>query len=158
MQKIWKAEILETVSQGFRKAATAEANVLLAKAAAITSPTATNTITATKHLFQKTILSKKSTVRTLDAISELGLKNGMRLPTNKVLEMAEKFLGIGYKEAIAGSGRFVSADGKRVFRMGLNDLLGKHSGGPHVNFELLVPNLKTGKVKVGRKAHIYLTD
>jgi RHS repeat-associated protein len=158
MQKILKAEILETASQGFRKAATAEANVLLAKAAAITSPTATNTITATKHLFQKTILSKKSTVRTLDAISELGLKNGMRLPTNKVLEMAEKFLGIGYKEAIAGSGRFVSADGKRVFRMGLNNLLGKHSGGPHVNFELLVPNLKTGKVKVGRKAHIYLTD
>jgi hypothetical protein len=63
------------------------------------------------------------------------------------------------KEAIAGSGRYVSADGRKAFRMGVNDILGKHSGGPHVNFEVLVPNPKEfRRLKVEENIHVYLTD
>jgi hypothetical protein len=55
--------------------------------------------------------------------------------------------------------RYVSADGKRAFRMGVNDILGKHGGDPHVNFETLIPNTaKPGKMIVDRNIHIYLTD
>ena len=43
--------------------------------------------------------------------------------------------------------------------MGVNDILGKHGGGPHVNFETLIPNTtKPGKMMVDRNIHIYLTD
>ncbi|GAA0394138.1 RHS repeat-associated core domain-containing protein [Paenibacillus motobuensis] len=89
--------------------------------------------------------------------SQLGLKDGMKMKTNDVLENAEKFLGQGYKEM--GNGRFVSADWTRVVRMGDNDILGKHGGGPHMNFETLVPNpSKPGKMKVDQNLHIYLED
>ena len=67
--------------------------------------------------------------------SELGIKDGMKTTSTKALELGQEFLGKGYREV--GPGRYVSADGKRVFRMGDNDILGKHGGGPHVNFETL---------------------
>ena len=70
---------------------------------------------------------------------------------------AQKFLGKGYKEAVPGSGRFISADGKRVFRMGTSDITGAHGGGPHVNFETLEPNpAKPGKQMVKDNFHIFL--
>lgn len=53
----------------------------------------------------------------------------------------------------------VSADGKRVFRMGDNDILGKHGGGPHVNFETLKPNPnKPGKMMVDQNYHVFITE
>ncbi|MNC44158.1 hypothetical protein D3C76_379200 [compost metagenome] len=48
--------------------------------------------------------------------SQLGLKDGMKMKINDVLENAEKCLGQGYKDM--GNGRFVSADGTRVVKMG----------------------------------------
>ncbi|MCR5793044.1 MAG: hypothetical protein K6G65_07730 [Lachnospiraceae bacterium] len=46
------------------------------------------------------------------------LIDGTTMKTNDVLDLAAEFLGKGYTEPVAGSGRFVSADGMRVFRMG----------------------------------------
>lgn len=90
-------------------------------------------------------------------LAQLALKDGMHLPSGKILELAEKYLGKGYKELEPGSGRFISADGKRVFRIGDNDILGLHGGGPHVNFESLAPNpAKPGKMKVVTNLHIYI--
>lgn len=45
------------------------------------------------------------------------------------LEFGQQFLGKGYKELVPGSGRYISADGTRAFRMGENDILGIHGGG-----------------------------
>lgn len=43
--------------------------------------------------------------------------------------------------------------------MGVNDILGKHGGGSHMNFEILEPNLsKPGKMKIARNIHVYLND
>jgi RHS repeat-associated protein len=91
-------------------------------------------------------------------LSELGLKDGMKVSSSRVLELGEEFLGKGYKELVPGSGRYVSADGTRVFRMGVNDITGAHSdGAAHVNFETLIPNpAKPGKMMVGQNIHIYL--
>ena len=90
--------------------------------------------------------------------SGLGLEDGMKVNSSEILDMAEKFLGKGYKE-IDGTGRFVSKDGTRVFRMGKNDIEGKHGGGSHVNFEILEPNSdKPGKMKVIKNLHIYIND
>ncbi len=92
-------------------------------------------------------------------IAELGLKDGAKASSSEILELAQQFLGKGYKEPVAGSGRYVSADGSRVFRMGISDITGAHGGGPHVNFETLVPNpSKPGKMKVEENIHIYLND
>lgn len=94
-----------------------------------------------------------------NALNTLGLKDGMKYSTSQALELGEQYLGKGYKEIISGSGRYVSRDGKRVFRMGPSDILGKHGGGPHVNFETLVPNpTDPSKMMVDRNLHIYLTD
>ena len=83
----------------------------------------------------------------------------MRVSTNQALDLGEQFLGNGYKEVVANSGRYVSADGKRVFRMGASDILGHHGGGPHVNFETLIPNpAKPGKMVADGNFHIYLTN
>jgi RHS repeat-associated protein len=91
-------------------------------------------------------------------LSELGLKDGMKVSSSRALELGEQFLGKGYKELVPGSGRYVSADGKRVFRMGISDITGAHGGGPHVNFETLIPNpAKAGKMMVDKNVHIYLT-
>jgi hypothetical protein len=50
-------------------------------------------------------------------------------------------LGKGYNEVIRGSGRYVSKAETRVFRMETSDIVGAHGGGPHVNFESLIPIL-----------------
>ncbi|WP_313448050.1 MULTISPECIES: RHS repeat-associated core domain-containing protein [unclassified Sphingobacterium] len=71
---------------------------------------------------------------TYKSLAKLGLRDGMRMSANEVLDMAQQFLGKGYKEAVPGSGRFISSDGKRLFRMGVSDITGAHGGGPHVNF------------------------
>ena len=40
--------------------------------------------------------------------------------------------------------------------MGDNDILGKHGGGPHMNFETMAPNpAKPGKMQVIDNMHIY---
>lgn len=92
-------------------------------------------------------------------LAELGLKDGMEVPSSKILEYGESFLGEGYTEPVHGSGRYVSADGKRVFRIGTSDITGAHGGGPHANFETLVPNpAKPGRVKVDQNFHIYIKD
>ena len=89
--------------------------------------------------------------------SELGIKDGMKTTSTKALELGQEFLGKGYREV--GPGRYVSADGKRVFRMGDNDILGKHGGGPHVNFETLKPNPnKPGKMMVDQNYHVFITE
>lgn len=83
------------------------------------------------------------------------LVDGMRLGTNDALDAAEAFLGSGYRDL--GNGRFMSADGTRVVRMGDSDILGRHGGGPHMNFETLAPNpSKPGKMMVVDNKHIYL--
>jgi len=83
--------------------------------------------------------------------------NNMKMKTSEALDAASEWLGKGYKDM--GNGRFVSADGKRVVRMGDADILGKHGGGKHMNFEELVPNPnKPGKMQVSTNYHIYLTD
>jgi RHS repeat-associated protein len=92
-------------------------------------------------------------------LSELGLKDGMSVSSSGALELGEQFLGNGYKELVPGGGRYVSADGTRVFRMGVSDITGVHGGGPHVNFETLIPNpAKAGKMMVDQNFHIYLTN
>ena len=89
--------------------------------------------------------------------SELGIKDGMKTTSTKALELGQEFLGKGYREV--GPGRYVSADGKRVFRMGDNDILGKHGGGPHVNFETLKPNPnKPGKMMDDQNYHVFITE
>ncbi len=83
--------------------------------------------------------------------------NNMKIKTNDALDAASEWLGKGYKDM--GNGRFVSADGKRVVRMGDGDILGKHGGGNHMNFEELAPNPnKPGKMQVVNNYHIYLID
>ena len=85
------------------------------------------------------------------------LSNGQKLSTNEALDAAIDFLGKGYKDT--GNGRFVSEDGTRVVRMGNNDILGNHGGGPHMNFETMEPNpAKPGKMQIIDNKHIYLED
>ena len=92
-------------------------------------------------------------------IIKLNLTDGMKLPTNKALEKAINFLGEGYYEVKKGSGRFISKDGTRIIRIGDADILGKHAGGPHINFETLVPNpKKPGKKMVETNLHIFIED
>ncbi|MCU0494066.1 MAG: hypothetical protein MUD01_20950 [Chloroflexaceae bacterium] len=87
----------------------------------------------------------------------IALRDGARITTSDALDSAETFLGPGYRDL--GNGRFVSADGLRQVRMGDNDILGRHGGGPHMNFETLEPNpLKPGKMRVKDDLHIYLLD
>ncbi|MBB6502632.1 DUF6443 domain-containing protein [Pedobacter cryoconitis] len=91
------------------------------------------------------------------SLAKLGLKDGAKRSASEVLELGQEFLGKGYKETVPGSGRFISSDGKRVFRMGTSDITGAHGGGPHVNFETLVPNpAKPGKMMVKDNYHIFL--
>ena len=89
----------------------------------------------------------------------LGLRDGMSVSSDAALDLAEDFLGSGYFETIPGSGRYMSADRTRVVRMGDADITGAHGGGPHMNFETLVPNPnKPGKMMVDDNLHIYLKD
>jgi len=97
-------------------------------------------------------------IRTFRTLSDLGLKDGMKLSSGAMLDAAGEFLGKGYKEDVPGSGRYVSADGTRVVRIGESDITGKHGGGPHANFETLKANpAKPGKMIVDKNFHIYLT-
>ena len=83
--------------------------------------------------------------------------DGTRISTDDALNSAEAWVGPGYTEPVPGSGRFVSADGTRVARMGESDITGQHGGGPHMNFERLAPNpKKPGKMMVVENRHIYL--
>jgi RHS repeat-associated protein len=92
-----------------------------------------------------------------EAGSALRLTDGMSLKTGEALDAATRFLGDGYSEAVAGSGRYVSADGLRQVRMGSTDILGNHGGGPHINFEVLAPNpKKPGTNMIVNNLHIYL--
>ena len=87
------------------------------------------------------------------------LIDGSSMKTSDALDLASDFLGEEYIELKPNSGRFVSADGTRVFRMGENDILGRHGGGSHVNFEFLEPNpAKPGKMQVTTDIHIFLED
>jgi hypothetical protein len=42
--------------------------------------------------------------------------------------------------------------------MGDSDILGRHGGGPHMNFEELAPNSATGKMEIVGNSHVYLED
>ncbi len=107
-------------------------------------------------VLEDTITSSENTAE-IEVPNEL--VNGKSMKVNDILDVASDFLGEGYTEPSKGSGRFVSQDGTRVFRMGENDILGRHAGGPHVNFEILAPNPdKPGKMKVILDIHIYLED
>lgn len=95
-----------------------------------------------------------------DLVSKLPIDKS-RMECDDVLRLAIDYLGEGYTEPDprGHKGRYVSADGRRVVRMGYNDVLGKHGGGRHVNFELLKPNSdKPGKMLVAEDRHVYLTD
>jgi len=83
------------------------------------------------------------------------LYDGARMTTDDALTAAEDFLGPGYRDM--GNGRFVSVDGTRQVRIGESDILGLHGGGPHINFETMVPNpLKPGKMTIQDNMHIFL--
>ena len=85
--------------------------------------------------------------------------NGSRMSVDDALTRGEDWLGKGYTEPVPGTGRYVSADGRRVFRMRKSDITGAHGGGRHVNFEELVLNpARPGRLKVGPNSHVYLTD
>jgi hypothetical protein len=60
--------------------------------------------------------------------------------------------------AILRVGRYVSADGTRQVRMGTTDITGAHGKGPHMNFEELQLNARTGKMNPVDNRHIYLTQ
>jgi hypothetical protein len=83
--------------------------------------------------------------------------DGETLTEDEVLDAAEAFLGAGYTEPDPGSGRFVSADGTRVVRLGEGDITGQHPPGPHVNFEELEQNSQTGRMKVISNKHVNIT-
>ena len=73
-------------------------------------------------------------------------KNGIKVNSSTGLQMASDFLGEGYKEA--SPGRYVSADGTRQIRISNADILGQHAGGPHINFDILIPKYKS--------VHVYI--
>ena len=77
----------------------------------------------------------------------------MTVSSSDALEMADKFLGKGYIERglkdNPNFGRFVSSDGNYQVRMGKDDLLGNHMGGPHINID---------RIKPKKKIHLYFQD
>lgn len=75
-------------------------------------------------------------------------KTGTKVNSSVALDMADDFWGTGYTEV--SPSRFVSADGFRQVRMTNADVLGLHSGGPHINFDRLYPNYKS--------VHVYIFD
>ena len=81
-------------------------------------------------------------------------KGARLLPVNEALDEAVRFLGTGYKEVSAG--RFISKDGLRQVRMGIDDIMGTHAGGPHINMETKIPIPgREGRYRL-EKIHIYL--
>ena len=124
--------------------------------------TADNIVEATKVVKSIDNINDTQKLSPIDLPSifkDLGIKDGEKMTSSNVLELAEKFLGKGYTETSPGSGRFVSSDNSRVFRMGENDITGKHGVGKHVNLEILQPNPnKPGKMIVKENIHIFLKD
>ncbi|WP_413293992.1 hypothetical protein ACLSU7_02555 [Bdellovibrio sp. HCB185ZH] len=61
--------------------------------------------------------------------------------SSEALELGAQWMGSGYKQiGKSDSGVFVSADGKRRFRIDNNSLMGTHSPHkPHVHLELVNP-------------------
>jgi RHS repeat-associated protein len=117
----------------------------------------TITKNAVKFGFKQVVKGGDEVSSAISATSKL--VNGSTKSTKEILDLAEDFLGPNYKELVPGSGRYVSADGTRVVRMGDTDITGKHDGGPHVNFETLLPNpSKPGKMTVSENIHIYIKD
>jgi RHS repeat-associated protein len=85
------------------------------------------------------------------------VRNGARLATDDALDAAEDFLGQGYRDL--GDGRFKSVDGTRQVRMGELDITGQHGGGPHMNFERLLPDpLRPGRFRIVENRHIFLIE
>ncbi len=108
---------------------------------------------------EKNQASKGSDIskKTIKSLKDLGIKNGISMKSNRALELAEKYLGKDYK--YMGNGRYLSKDGLRQVRMGKSDILGRHGGGPHINFEKLEPNpSKPGKSMIVENYHVYLRD
>ena len=83
------------------------------------------------------------------------LADGAVMKVDDALTAAEDFLGKWYKEL--SNWRFVSEVEWwfRQVRMGLNDILWKHGGWPHINFEKLDIN---GKLLPWSKIHIFIKD
>ena len=91
-----------------------------------------------------------------DVIAAVKEMDGVTKSVDDALDLAIDFLGEGY--VYMGNGRFVSADGLRQVRMADEDIMGKHGGGPHINFNLLGPNpANPGQLtQIFRSIHIYL--
>ena len=87
------------------------------------------------------------------------LINGMKVAENQVLDLAENFLGQGYKEVAPGV--FRSGDGLRQVRMTNSDLapVNNHAGAAHLNFETGTLTTKpNGKVSfdVTDNIHVFI--
>ena len=86
------------------------------------------------------------------------LVNGMKVTERQALDMADDFLGKGYKEIAPGV--FRSKDGLRQVRMTEADILGSHAGGAHMNFEVgklaPMPNRSGMTFEVEKNIHIFL--
>ena len=70
---------------------------------------------AVKNAIADSATDNKAVKDSTSEATNVGLKNGSKLKTNDALDVAEAFLGKGYKDA--GNGRFISADGTKVVRM-----------------------------------------
>ncbi|MFJ5229290.1 RHS repeat-associated core domain-containing protein [Kitasatospora sp. NPDC088391] len=81
--------------------------------------------------------------------------NNSYVTVDEALDAGLKWLGEGYTEPVPGSGRYVSKDGTRIFRMGESDITGRHGGGPHTNFERMEINPNTGRMQVVQNDHVY---
>ena len=80
--------------------------------------------------------------------------NGSSMSVDDALDAGEDWLGDGYTEPSPGSGRFVSQDGTRIFRMVQSCIRGLH-GAPHVNFESFDSTLaRAGRILLNN--HVYL--
>lgn len=87
--------------------------------------------------------------------------DGMVVTSSEALEMADKFLGKGYKDGRSGGfkyGRYTSEDGKGVVRLADNDILGRHAGGSHFNFGIMVPNSTKPNKYIENSVHVFLRD
>lgn len=95
----------------------------------------------------------KVIIETLE--SKGNVTSAFKLTSNEALEAGKKWVGEGYMERNSGSGVFVSADGKRQFRIDSGSLAGSHAPNiPHVHFEEIDP--ETGKFKTNN--HVPFED
>ena len=93
-------------------------------------------------------IAKKSVPKVVTKVTPQLPQNRIKISANDALDLADDFLGKGYKEV--SPGRFISSDGLRQVRMGMNDLLGNHGGGPHINFDIINPKYKS--------IHVFFVD